>query len=348
VHGTIYEFEQLPRVVHSPVAARAHSRRAVSRPAGSAPLVGIVRNPGSHRNRGYEAELVDQPNILTATPQTRGELQSVLTRFAERGIDYLAIDGGDGTIRDVLTCGAGIFGNIWPRLIILPKGKTNALAVDLGVPEQWPLTEALAAARNGRTVERRPLAVAAPDDDAVREVHGFVLGAGVFTKATQAGQQAHRWGAFNGLAVALTIAWLLLKTVFGRGHSDWREGTRMILRRGRCGPELAHSGHGGRNQRFFLLASTLQRFPLGLRPFGQPRPGLKLALIDSPLRRVMALIPPILVGFGRRRAEALGIHRVDGDEFEVDLGDRFILDGESFPAGRYLLRQGPRLRFVVP
>ena len=36
------------------------------------------------------------------------------------------------------------------------------------------------------------------------------------------------------------------------------------------------------------------------------------------------------------------------DALRVDLGDRFILDGEAFPAGRYQLSLGPKLRFVVP
>ncbi len=36
------------------------------------------------------------------------------------------------------------------------------------------------------------------------------------------------------------------------------------------------------------------------------------------------------------------------DAMQVDLADRFILDGEAFPAGRYELSLGAKLRFVVP
>ena len=60
-------------------------------------------------------------------------------------IDYLVVDGGDGTVRDVLTCGAGIFGESWPTLIVLPNGKTNALAADLGLPTNWSLSDAMEA-----------------------------------------------------------------------------------------------------------------------------------------------------------------------------------------------------------
>jgi hypothetical protein len=40
------------------------------------------------------------------------------------------------------------------------------------------------------------------------------------------------------------------------------------------------------------------------------------------------------------------VHGVE--TLRLDIGDRFILDGEAFPAGRYQLSLGPKLRFVVP
>ena len=45
-----------------------------------------------------------------------------------------------------------------------------------------------------------------------------------------------------------------------------------------------------------------------------------------------------------------GAHRlhIDDLDLELDLGESFIIDGEVFPAGRYLLQQGPRITFVVP
>ncbi|MET0250975.1 MAG: diacylglycerol kinase family protein [Novosphingobium sp.] len=348
MHGTIYEFEQLPRVVHHPVVARVRSPRAYARPAGAGPLVGIVRNPRSHRNRGHEPEMADRPNILTATPRTRAELRQVLAEFAQRGIEYLAVDGGDGTVRDVLTSGAGIFANRWPRIIVLPKGKTNALAVDLGLPNVWSLAEALDAVHGGRTIERRPLTVELPDGEAPRLVHGFILGAGVFTLCTQAGQKAHRWGAFNSFAVALAILFGLLQALFGGGRNRWRSGTRMRLHDTESGNELTHSGRGERDRRFLLFASTLERFPLGFKPFGKLGSGLKLGLIDAPLRRLLLLLPLVFTGRTPRAFTRAGGHLLAAEAIELDLEDRFILDGEYFPAGRYRLRQGPRLRFVVP
>jgi len=345
VHGTVYEFEALPDMVQ-PTPRKRESRRAPS--ARAVPLVGIVRNPRSHRNRGLAPEMAECSNILTETPATRADLVRALHDFARRGVDYLVVDGGDGTVRDVLTCGADIFGDHWPDLIVLPKGKTNALTVDLGLPNQWSLAEALAAAARGRTIQRRPLRVSEASGGAGR-IQGFILGAGAFTLGTEAGQEAHRRGAFNSFAVGLTILWGVIQALFGRAGNPWRACTPMRLTDRGTGRELARSGRGDPGERYLAVATTFERFPLGARPFGaNAAPGLKLGLIDWPVRWVMLLLPAILFGLHGRFLARNGAIRAAAREVEIELGGSFILDGEAFPAGRYILGEGPRLNFVVP
>lgn len=345
MHGPIGEFGHLSRMAQATAAVRARPLRRV--PARGAPLVGIVRNPRSHRNRARAPELADCANILVETPRTHAALRETLAGFAERGIDYLAVDGGDGTVRDVLTCGMGVFGDDWPPLVVLPKGKTNALVVDLGLPNEWKLPEAMQAIGRGKTIVRRPLNIALPGDGG-QQVQGFILGAGAFARGTQMGQQAHRWGAFNSFAVGLIIVWCLMQALLASAANAWRKGTAMRLRDGDDGSELPHSRHGNPDERFVMVASTLERFPLGIRPFGKARAGLKLAIIDAPLRSVLALLPVVMTGLDRPFMRRVGLHRIDVETLDLELGDRFILDGEYFPAGRYRLRQGPELRFVVP
>lgn len=347
--GSVHEFDALPRVfavdpgVDAVPLRRVHSARA----AGSLPLVGVIRNPRSHRNRGHVPEMDGQPNVLNAVPGARGELPEILAGFAARGIDFLVVDGGDGTVRDVLTAGAPVFGHDWPPLIVLPKGKTNALAVDLGLPNHWSLPEALEAARGGRIVERCPVVVDQPGGDG-GEAHGFILGAGIFNTATQAGQTAHRYGAFNNLAVALTAVSGMAQALFGIGRGDWRKRTPMRFYVGHDRAELAASRHGCDGERYSLLVSTLSRFPLGMQPFGKPRSGIRYSVIDAPLRRVVAMVPALLSGWETPGHERLGVFRGSTNEAWVEFGDRFILDGEAFPAGRYRLRMGPKLQFIAP
>jgi len=189
VHGSIHTFETLPIFGELGRRDGARTVRPVRR-GRAVPLVGIVRNPRSHRNKGVSPEMADCSNILTQTPRTREELHGTLSEFARRGVDYLVVDGGDGTVRDVLSAGADIFGDDWPTFIVLPKGKTNALAVDLGLPNRWSLAEALSSAHRGKTIARSPLRIS-PADGTARCVQGFILGTGVFSIATEAGQEAH-------------------------------------------------------------------------------------------------------------------------------------------------------------
>lgn len=347
MHGTTYDFETLPifgersRRDERPRAAAPRRGRAV-------PLVGIVRNPRSHRNKGVAPEMAECSNILTETPRTREDLHDVLAEFARRGIDYLVVDGGDGTVRDVLSCGADIFGDDWPSFIVLPKGKTNALAVDLGLPNHWSLAEALNAAHKGYTLTRRPLSVS-PRDGSGRVVQGFILGTGVFSLATEAGQEAHRRGAFNSFAVGLTILWAICQSLFGRAGNAWRQGTRTRIVDRLTGRPLPRIGRGNPDERYLTVATTFERFPLGARPFGRNvAPGLKLAVIDWPVRWIVALLPAILFGFYGKFLERRGARRFHASELDLDLGGSFILDGEAFPAGRYVLEEGPLLTFVVP
>lgn len=349
--GSVFEFDKLPTFGQPlPQRLRVAERAPVGR---AVPLVGIVRNPRSHRNKGHLPELGDCSNILTETPATREALHACLTTFARRGIDFLAVDGGDGTVRDVLTCGADIFGDDWPTFIVLPKGKTNALTVDLGLPNEWSLGEAMAAARQGRTCVRQPLRITAIDasgaNGPVGRLQGFFLGAGAFTIGTEAGQEAHRRGAFNSFAVGLTILWGVVQSLFGRRGNPWRACTPMRLTDPSTGEDAPHSGRGRADERYIAVATTFERFPLGIRPFGSDvPPGIKLAMIDWPVRWLMMLLPVMLLGIHSRFLARHGAIRLQAEELELDLGGSFILDGEAFPAGRYIIDKGPPLTFVVP
>lgn len=315
----------------------------------SLPPVGVILNPRSHRNKGHEQEIIDDPRVFTAMPQSKTELEEALADFARREIGILAISGGDGTIRDVLTRAAPFFGDKWPQIIILPKGKTNALAIDLGLPAKWSLNQALAAAWKGRGTVRRPIVTDRIDADQ-RQRFGFILGAGVFNAAIEAGQVAHRFGAFQSFAVGMTAVFGVLQALFGFGTGPWRRPSAMQLLANGDRQELPRSPYGTAGTRFFAGFTTLTKFPVGLNPFpGKSNDREILYLVmDAPLRRAVAMVPPVLFGLYPSFLAEIGIHRGAVEELEMDLADSFILDGETFPAGKYRVSSGPELRFIVP
>ncbi|MEL7318904.1 MAG: acylglycerol kinase family protein [Pseudomonadota bacterium] len=341
----IYEFTQLPEAkTHDPRAGSRRRERAI----GEAPRVGVIYNPRSHRNQGGDFDCEVCPQVHIATPTNRDGLPEALADFARDGIDLLVINGGDGTVRDVLTCAQGIFGDDWPAIAVLPKGKTNALTVDLGVPIEWSLQDAIDAFDKGERVVRRPVEVRDLDKGSESRVLGFILGAGAFTKATKAGQSAHKLGAFNSAVVAVTAAWGVAQAIFASRSNPWRRGAKMGIALGKTGSPLAHSGAGDPEYRQVLLATTLERLPAGLKPFGKLRTGLRLVALDQVGRRTTALLPFAVSGMMQSGLREKGIHQVSVPEFTLEIDDSFIFDGEAFPAGRYGVSQGPALKFVTP
>ncbi len=342
MHGTVHLFDRLPQVTRP--AAPASGGVALVR---QTPLIGVIRNPRSHRQPVAPLDWVGRGTLLVETPDQRDELKDVLARFAERRVDYILVAGGDGTVRDVLSCGASYFGESWPPLIVVPCGKTNALAVDLGLPTRWSIEEALDAVAAGRIEQRRSLVVAQRDNADAR-VQGFVFGAGAYASAIQLGQRAHDKGAFNSLGVIVTALWSLLQALLGRAGNVWRQGTPMRLY-DESGQELSHSRLGPPDERYFVFSSTLSRFPAGMRPFGDRRAaGLRTTVIDSAHRGVLLRLPLIFRGLVSPRMRRCGYHVFETEGLQLDIADRFILDGEAFPAGRYRITLGPKLRFVVP
>lgn len=311
------------------------------------PKVGVIYNPRSHRNRGRDLDCVASGNVVVEQPATRDDITAALQMFARDNIEYLIINGGDGTVRDVLTCGYAVFGDDWPEVAVLPKGKTNALNVDLGAPADWNLADAIGSFGDGKRIKRHTMKVQAGAGNAQPRL-GFILGAGGFTLGVRAGQEAHRMGAFNSFAVGATTAWGVLQGLFGGDDNVWRRGVPIKLELGKGRTIFARTPYGDAARRFVMMSSTLEKFPVGIKLFGRERTGLKIAVIDHPRRRMMALLPFILAGWNPPWLAAAGVHFVSTDQYVLDIGDELILDGEAYPKGQYSVSKGPELSFVVP
>ncbi|RZF64666.1 diacylglycerol kinase [Sphingomonas populi] len=301
--------------------------------------VGIIFNRHAHRNIGQAQSLPDTTQAVDWTfPHTEQDLRKALARFADRGIDVLVVDGGDGTIRDVLSIAPAYFRRL-PKLAIIPSGKTNALALDLGIPIDWSLHDALGAIAAGRTKQRSPIEVRHAAASAPH-LRGFLFGAGAFVEATAIAQGVHGMGGFRGVAVGLSLAAAIAQTVFGKSNNRWRRGLKV-------GVALDDGMRIERNF-YIILGSTLKRLPLGLRPFGRERAGLKVLGVDAPPRHVLATLPALLAGSESAWLERFGYHRCATDSVRLTFDADFVLDGETYPGGDLILARGGPLDFVVP
>ena len=303
------------------------------------PLIraGVIYNENSHRNRGSgRPGLPDQ--VLAFAPEAPGDLAHGLRDFAERGVNLVVVDGGDGTIREVLSRLPEAFDGCIPRLAITPTGKTNALALDIGTPLGTSLDALLAAAHAGKPVKFRTCLEIVRPGTTVPERRGFLLGLAAFVRATELAQAHHGLGVFDNAAIALTLAGAAMRTLIGRGEGSWRQGESV----------QASFGAPEAQDWFLVLASTLKRLPLGLRPFGEPRDGLKVLAVAAPPQRLIRATPRILAGRTDPWLRVAGYHRHDVTSFDLKFDGDFVLDGEIFRGGQLTVREGPRLEFVIP
>ena len=101
--------------------------------------IGVITNPLSRKNQrdpgiagqlGYilgEKGNLEQPGDLDA-------LDEVATRFHNRGIDILCVNGGDGTIHKAMTALKHAYGDTpLPQIALLPGGTMNIVANSVGV-----------------------------------------------------------------------------------------------------------------------------------------------------------------------------------------------------------------------
>ena len=163
---------------------------------------------------------------------------------------------------------------------------------------------------------------------------GFVFGAGAYVEATRMASRAHRVGVIDSLAVGVALVGAVVASLLGGG-----------LARGQ--PMRLDEEEVARN-RFVILASTLERFPLRLRPFGPVRAGLKLLDVDAPPRRLAVALPAILSGRESTWLERAGYRRRLVDMVSLSGLAGFVLDGETYAGGDIQVRKGADIVFVTP
>jgi hypothetical protein len=171
------------------------------------------------------------------------------------------------------------------------------------------------------------------------ELRGFLMGLGAFVRATEHAQKIHGRGFFDKAAIAVTLAGASVRTLMGGPDDPWRQGEAAGVAFG--------DAEFNRRDWFLVLASTLKRFPLGLRPFGVPHEGLKVLTVEAPPRRLWPAIPAILRGSQAAWLAEAGYQRTDAPAVRLSSNGSFVLDGEIFPGGDVTVRQGPDVEFVM-
>ena len=106
----------------------------------------LVYNPtaGQRDRRGAMSALIDRQRrrgleLVNAPTSGPGDATAIVRSFLPRGLDVVAVCGGDGTISEAV---CGLEGSTVP-LAVLPGGTSNVLAIELGIPTNLARAEEL-------------------------------------------------------------------------------------------------------------------------------------------------------------------------------------------------------------
>jgi diacylglycerol kinase family enzyme len=269
----------------------------------------------------YEVERADQIGMA-------------MTRIARVKPKVLVINGGDGTVQAALTeiYNSGHFGDSPPPVAVLPNGKTNLIALDLGAGGDAleTLERVLELARSDldpHIVQRELIALTGGTATGKPVLGMFLGGAGLADTMLYCRHNLYPLGLPNGVAHALALVLGLLGVILGAWASFLPpRASRLrvsVLKQGELQGQFA-----------FLMVTTLQRLLFkGNMPGAGPRAGkMQILVIERDFRALVGcLIEAIRGKLGRRRLR--GVHLERGDEIMIE-GERqsVILDGELFEA----------------
>lgn len=321
----------------------------------SRPRIALLSNPKSTGNiaqlpriREYCAE---RPDIFHYEVEHASQIGEAMKSIARIRPSVLAINGGDGTVQAALTelTNGGHFGDRPPPVAVLPSGKTNLIALDLGARGDpiETLERLIALARGGNlapyTVARELIALRQMGAEDRPVIGMFLGGAGLADTMLYCRDKIYPLGLPNGVAHGITAFALLMKLML-RIKGSFLPPDPQPLSVSLKETDQRFSG------RFSLLAvTTLEKLllssDLGARRSGTLR---MLAVEERPWSILRGLAASIVGKLGRDTVR--GVHFEEADEINIEGEDsNLILDGETFRAVRgspINLRLAPPLSFV--
>ena len=304
--------------------------------------VALLSNPKSTGNRAIlprvRSYCAAHPDIFHYEVETVDQIGDALRTIARVSPKVLVINGGDGTVQAALTelHLGDYFGATPPPVAVLPNGKTNLIALDLG--SQGDPLDALA-----RVVELaksdmaphivgRELISLSGGISGSRPVLGMFLGgAGLADAILYTRHKIYPLGLPNGFSHFIAALAVLLSLLFGLRGGLFPPRSNPI--------SVTLMRDGQLTGRFALLiVTTLERMLLGSKTevSGAANGRLKLMAVDQNLLALARAMAASIFGkLGRRQMD--GVHVERGDVIRIE-GERssVILDGELYQtdAGR--------------
>lgn len=299
-----------------------------------APCIALLSNPRSTGNLAILPQVrsfvAAHPSIFHYEVESVDDVPEALRTIARMKPVVLAINGGDGTVQAALTemhLGGHFDGNI-PPVAVLPNGKTNLIALDLGAHGDalGALRQLVQIAETGMDphVVRRQLIALTTGQDNARPVLGMFLGgAGLAEIILFCRHRIYPLGLPNGISHFLAALALVFGTLLGI-RARWLPSKQPRMRLTR--------GDGNQEGNFLLvMVTTLERIALNIRP-GAVGGALRMMAIEQNPVTIVRLVYEVLIGRLGRRAIG-GLYLEGGDVIRIEGGrPSVVMDGELFSA----------------
>lgn len=317
------------------------------------PRIALLSNPKSTGNLAQlpriRAFCAEHPDIFHYEVERAGQIGEAMRTIARISPAVLAINGGDGTVQAALTelHNGGHFLDGMPPVAVLPSGKTNLIALDLGMQGDpvLALEKLLDIARADlapHLVARELISLTGGEGGITPVIGMFLGGAGLADVMIYCRERIYPLGLPNNVSHFITAIAVVLRQVFG-------------LRASFLPPEPAPLSVSVRREgaitgRFaFLFVTTLEKLLLSGEVSSHGNGPLKFVAVEQkPVSMLRAFFASLLGRLGRTKLA--GVHVEEADEIAIEgESSQVILDGETFRAGvgkPILLKPAQPLSFV--
>jgi hypothetical protein len=299
--------------------------------------IALLSNPKSTGNIAQLPQIREycdaHPDVFHYEVEQASQIGEAMRIIARVRPKVLVINGGDGTVQATLTelYNGGYFEGEPPPVAVLPSGKTNLIALDLGArgdPIQTleQLIELARADELGKyTVARELLALRRPGAEDRPIIGMFLGGAGLADTMLYCRHKIYPLGLPNSISHGLTaiayIARLMLKLKASFLPPPAKPTHVDMPTRERISGKFA-----------FLAVTTLDKLLLSTTFGGQGAGPLKVVAIEENAGTVLRALAAGMTG-GYKGKKMRGIHFEEVHEVTIEgESSHLILDGETFSA----------------
>lgn len=318
------------------------------------PRIALLSNPRSTGNLAQLPRIreycADHPDIFHYEVEHADQIGQAMAFIARVRPKVLAINGGDGTVQAALTelHNGGHFGDKPPPVAVLPSGKTNLIAIDLGAKgDPIAALERLIEVAQGDlepyVVARELIALRHGENPDKPVIGMFMGGAALAETMLYCRDRIYPLGLPNSVAHVLAAIAGMAKLVLRAKANFLPPDTKPLSL------SLADEEHRLSGRFSLLMVTTLEKLLMSMDVGGERQGSLKLLAVEERPASVVAAFAASVAGkLGRSKVR--GVHFAEANAITIEgESSAVILDGETFHAesGRPIhLRTAQPLSFV--